>query len=79
MSQDQSSPALDLLADIERFLAASGISATAFGARAVNDSHLVHDLRGGRELSAATVDRIRSFMSAERERIVTLLSGEAAE
>lgn len=36
-----------------------------FGRRAVNDPHLIGDLKRGRELRAATAARVRRFM-AER-------------
>lgn len=79
MNQDQQSSAPELLTDIERFLDATGMSATAFGARTANDTHLVHDLRAGREVSAPMVERIKSFMAAERRRIVSLLAPDTAQ
>lgn len=63
----------DLLAEIERFITAARISATAFGASAVNDGHLVRDLRAGRKPSEMLVARIRAYIAAERQRIVSLL------
>ena len=47
-----------LLRAIERHLRASGETPSAFGLRAVNDSHLVSDLRQGREIRRAVLQRI---------------------
>ena len=58
-------PTTDLLVAIERFLTASGMSASAFGTLATGDPVLVYDLRNGRELRRATRARIRAFISAE--------------
>ena len=58
-------PSSDLLAAIERFLAATGMSAAAFGTEALSDPVLVYEMRKGRELRRATRARIRAFISAE--------------
>jgi hypothetical protein len=56
-------PPIDpILADVERFLEASQMTATAFGHRALNDPAFVHELRRGRECKRATRLRIYSFM-----------------
>lgn len=54
-----------VLAKVEEFLAASGITPTAFGARALNDPTLVHEMRRGRECKRATRARIVEFIDAE--------------
>lgn len=51
-----------ILADVEKFLQASQMTATAFGVRALNDPTLVHELRNGRECKRKTRARIREFM-----------------
>ena len=47
-----------LLRAIERHLRATGETPSAFGLRAVNDSHIVFDLREGREVRRAVLTRI---------------------
>lgn len=55
---------MDSLADeIERFLLATGLSATRLGVLALNDSAFVHSIRAGREPRRKTVRRVRSFMA----------------
>jgi phosphopantothenoylcysteine decarboxylase / phosphopantothenate---cysteine ligase len=55
--------ARDLLAEIEGFLAAGGVTATKFGLAAVNDGHLVANLRRGSSITLKTADRVRAYMS----------------
>lgn len=52
----------DLLADVEAFLALSGMTPTVFGRSALGDPGLVPDIRGGRELLPRTEKRLRDFM-----------------
>ena len=52
----------ELLRDIEAFLKETRMSATAFGRDAVSDRALMSDLKAGRDLRSATIDRIRAFM-----------------
>jgi phosphopantothenoylcysteine decarboxylase/phosphopantothenate--cysteine ligase len=54
----------NLLAEIEAFLAATGVTATKFGIAAVNDGHLVANLRKGSSVTLKTADRVRSYMIA---------------
>lgn len=51
-----------LLADVEAFLAGTGMSATRFGLDAMGDPGFVHKLRGGREVKIATRKRVVGFM-----------------
>lgn len=53
-----------LLQDVEAFLAThrETLSATAFGERAMNDRHLVRQLRNGRRLWPETEEKVRHFM-----------------
>lgn len=55
---------MPLLNRIEAYLRASRISATRFGREAARDPKLVHDLRCGRQLRAATTRRVEAFLSA---------------
>ena len=58
-----------LLAEIEAFLAQSGLTPTKFGLAAVNDGHLVANLRKGNSVTLKTADRVRAFMPRRGERI----------
>lgn len=51
-----------LLSEIDEFLAGSGMSATYFGKKAVNNSELVARLRVGGDVRTATADRVREFI-----------------
>jgi phosphopantothenoylcysteine decarboxylase/phosphopantothenate--cysteine ligase len=52
-----------LLAEIEAFLTGTGLTATKFGIAAVNDGHLVANLRKGSSVTLKTADRVRAFMA----------------
>lgn len=51
-----------LLDDIEAFLSRENMSATAFGAKALNDPPFVAQLRKGRDVKESTAERVRSWM-----------------
>ncbi len=82
-----STTARALLREIEAFLAATGVTATKFGLAAVNDGHLVANLRKGSGVTLKTADRVRAFMrarcrgedtehaAAEQQRRVLLIIG----
>lgn len=53
---------MDLLNEIEDFLKSSGMSATAFGQRALNDPPFVQQLRDGRDPKMSTAERVRAFI-----------------
>jgi hypothetical protein len=55
-----------LLYDIDVFMSVHGMKPTMFGVLAVNDGHLVRDLRAGTDIRASTIDRVRAFMAAYR-------------
>jgi phosphopantothenoylcysteine decarboxylase/phosphopantothenate--cysteine ligase len=55
-----------LLAEIEAFLAHSGLTATKFGIAAVNDGHLVANLRRGSSVTLKTADKVRAYMASQR-------------
>ncbi len=56
----------ELLTEIEAFLALTGLTPTKFGIAAVNDGHLVANLRRGNSITLKTADRVRAFMERER-------------
>lgn len=56
----------ELLEEIDRFLASSGMSASYFGKAACNNSELIARLRDGKTVTLATVSRVRAFI-ADRE------------
>lgn len=51
-----------LLDEIEAFLATHGMSPSRFGVGAVNDIHLIADMKAGRELLPRTERKVRLFM-----------------
>jgi phosphopantothenoylcysteine decarboxylase/phosphopantothenate--cysteine ligase len=57
-----------LLAEIEIFLAEFGVSPTKFGLDAVNDGHLIKNLRSGASVTLKTADKVRAHMADERSR-----------
>lgn len=53
---------MTFLEEIEAFLAATEMSPTAFGMVALNDPPFVAQLRRGRNVTLATVQKCREFM-----------------
>lgn len=53
----------DLIKDIEAFRAENDLSEWQFGELALNDRHLIRQLRSGRDLRMSTVERLRTFMA----------------
>ncbi len=53
----------DLLKDIDEFRERHALSEWQFGELAVNDRHLLRQLRQGRDLRMSTVERLKVFMS----------------
>ncbi len=53
---------MTLLQEIEAFLEAQSMSATAFGTKALNDPPFVQQLRNGRDVKMSTVEKARAFM-----------------
>lgn len=56
-----------LIADIETFCAAHGISESRLGVMVIGDKHLVKRLRRGGDVRVSTVDRVRHFMLTYRD------------
>lgn len=57
---------MDLLAEIRAFQRRHAMPDTRFGRRALNDPHLIADLKRGRELRPGTASRVRRFMADAR-------------
>lgn len=57
-----------ILTTIDRFLRDSGMSASYFGKKAVNNSEVVDRLRKGRTITLVTQESILEFIGAERQR-----------
>jgi len=55
-----------LLAEIDAFLAASGMAASTFGRRAMSHWKFVETLRAGRRCWPETIAKVRAFMDAAR-------------
>lgn len=55
-----------LLADVEQFLADTGLSATTLGIRIAKDPNLIFDLRAGRDPTLSMANRIWRFMADNR-------------
>lgn len=53
-----------LLADIRAYCRRHGLAESTFGRLAVNDGKVVQRLRAGRQVTLATAERLRRFMSA---------------
>jgi hypothetical protein len=58
--------AQELLQEISDYCRQTGLAESTFGRRAVNDGKLASRLRHGGRITTETLDRIRSFMTANR-------------
>lgn len=56
-----------LMAEIDGFIASSGMSRTAFGVWVANDPNLIRNLEGGRDPRWDTIQRIRGKMAESEE------------
>ncbi|MCB4863200.1 hypothetical protein K7W03_26870 [Sphingobium sp. PNB] len=56
----------ELLNSISSFCEAHGLSEWQFGELALNDRHLIRQLRDGRDLRMSTVERLKAFMATYR-------------
>jgi hypothetical protein len=57
-----------LLADIEAFIASTGMAPSTLGRKAVNDGKAVSRLQQGKRMWPDTEDKLRSYMIAEHQR-----------
>lgn len=62
---------IPLLAEIESFLAETGMAATTFGQRTVRDWRLLERLRGGGDVTTRKAEAIRAFMASPAARKIT--------
>ena len=62
------------LSEIEQFLANSAIDPSVLGKNALADPNFVFDLREGRSPSAKTMDKVRSWIAAQRPTTVPIAS-----
>lgn len=59
---------MELLEQVESYLARSRVPASTFGRMAIGDPRLVRDLRLGRTLRLRTQERVRNYLTqVERE------------
>lgn len=71
MKHDRHTPRIaadPLLAEIERFLARTGMGPSFFGKQAVGNSELVKRLRSGRDVTRATEKRVLAFIAEHSPR-----------
>jgi hypothetical protein len=59
------------LAECEAFIAASVITASAFGRKSLGDPSFITRLRRGADVSANTMDKVRAFM--QQNEVLSLL------
>jgi len=57
-----------LLREIEVFCSEAGIAEATLGTRAAKDGKFVKRLREGAGVTVATVERVRAYMAAERQK-----------
>lgn len=62
MPHEPKIPHKDLVAEIDAFCEAAGMSRSRFGAAAVRDPRFVFDLEDGRECRSKTLNAVRNFM-----------------
>ena len=60
-------PQAQLLREIEEYLQERKIAETTFGRLAVNDGKFMSRLRGGANMTLATINRARTFITESRE------------
>src|SRR5436853_3934416 len=58
--------AQELLQEISDYCRQTGLAESTFGRRAVNDGKLASRLRHGGRITTETLDRIRAFMTSNR-------------
>jgi len=68
-----------LLAEIESFLAETGMKKTVFGRAALNDGAFVKRLQDGADVTLGTADRVRAYIGAQRAKAAPKRRRSAAE
>lgn len=62
-SYDEAMIKKQFIQDIDQFLRLTGMDATQFGIKAMEDGHFVHDVKNkGRNPRIDTIERVRNFM-----------------
>ena len=56
---------MELLEQVERYLAQTNVPPSRFGRQAVGDPRLVADLRSGRTLRRGTRERLQNYLAQE--------------
>ena len=69
---------IPLLAEIEDFLAETGMAATTFGQSAIRDWQLVERLRDGGDVTTRKAEVIRAFMASPEARKIKPRAPRAA-
>jgi phosphopantothenoylcysteine decarboxylase / phosphopantothenate---cysteine ligase len=64
-----SQAAKTLLTEIEAFLARTGATPSKFGVAAINDGHLVANLRKGHSITLKTADKVRAYMAGHARQV----------
>ena len=71
--------AKDFTDELAAFLAATGITPSGFGRRALGDPNFVTELNGGRAPNLRTIARARAFMARETARLAAIAARKAAK
>lgn len=56
---------MEILREVEKYLAAKAMPPTRFGRLALRDPRMVYDMRRGRQPGPRTVARLRAFMRGD--------------
>ena len=70
--------AQDFTDELAAFLAATGITPSGFGRRALGDPNFVTELKAGRSPNLRTIARARAFMAWETARLARIAARQAA-
>lgn len=70
-SMSKSPDTIPLLAEIEAFLADTGMAASTFGQRAIRDWQVVERLRAGGDVTTRKAVAIRAFIASPSARKIT--------
>ena len=71
--------AQDFTDELAAFLAATGITPSGFGRRALGDPNFVTELKAGRSPNLRTIARARAFMAWETARLARIAARQAAK
>ena len=71
--------AQDFSDELAAFLAATGITASGFGRRALGDPNFVFELQAGRSPNLRTLARARGFMARETARLAAIAARKGSK